>query len=45
MRGGRVVLYSNQMAWIAGTEPVSVFEYNGNGRIDVAGVVWLFDRL
>ena len=40
-----VVLYFNQMAWIAGNEPVSLFDYNGNGRIDFADVVWLFNNL
>ncbi len=26
-------------------EPVSAFDYNGNGRIDFADVVWLFNNL
>jgi PKD repeat protein len=43
-RGG-VVLYFNQMTWIAANEPLSAFDYNGNGRIDFAGVVWLFNHL
>ncbi len=40
-----VVLYFNQMAWIAANEPVECFDYNGNGRVDFADVVWLFNRL
>jgi PKD repeat protein len=40
-----VVLYFNQMAWIAANEPVAAFDYNGNGRIDFADVVWLFNNL
>ena len=40
-----VVLYFNQMSWIAENEPVSAFDYNDNGRIDFADVVWLFNGL
>jgi len=40
-----VVLYFNQMAWIAVNEPVGLFDYNGNRRIDFADVVWLFNHL
>ena len=40
-----VVLYFNQMTWIAGNEPTELFDYNGNGRIDFADVVWLFNNL
>ena len=40
-----VVLYFNQMTWIAANEPVAAFDYNGNGRIDFADVVWLFNHL
>jgi PKD repeat protein len=40
-----VVLYFNQMTWIAANEPVAAFDYNGNGRIDFADVVWLFNAL
>jgi PKD repeat protein len=40
-----VVLYFNQMTWIAANEPVPAFDYNGNGRIDFADVVWLFNNL
>ena len=40
-----IVLYFNQMTWIAGNEPLAAFDCNGNGRIDVADVVWLFNRL
>jgi chitinase len=40
-----VVLYFNQITWIAANEPVAAFDYNGNGRIDFADVVWLFAHL
>jgi beta propeller repeat protein len=40
-----VVLYFNQMTWIANNEPVLLFDYNGNGRIDFADVVALFNAL
>ncbi len=40
-----VVLYFNQMTWIATNEPVAAFDYNGNSRIDFADVVWLFTHL
>ncbi len=40
-----VVLFFNQMTWIAENEPLGAFDYNGNGRIDFADVVWLFNNL
>ena len=40
-----VVLYFNQMSWIAANEPVLRFDFNNNGRIDFADVVWLFNSL
>ncbi len=40
-----VVLYFNQMPWIAANEPVSLFDYTGNARIDFGDVVRLFERL
>ena len=40
-----VVLFFNQMTWIADREPPGAFDYNGNGRIDFADVVWLFNNL
>jgi PKD repeat protein len=40
-----VVLYFNQMTWIAANEPTALFDCNSNGRIDFADVVWLFDHL
>ena len=40
-----VLLYFNQMSWIAANEPVPAFDYNNNGRIDFADVVWLFNHL
>ena len=30
---------------IADHEPLEAFDYNGNGRIDFADVVWLFNHL
>ncbi|NLX48744.1 MAG: PKD domain-containing protein [Methanospirillum sp.] len=39
-----VVLFFNQMAWIAENEPLEAFDFNGNGRIDFADVVSLFNR-
>ena len=40
-----VVLYFNQMEWIAAHEPVSAFDLNGNGRIDFADIVKLFGEI
>ena len=40
-----VVLYFNQMTWIAANEPIASFDCNGNGRIDFADVVALFNAL
>jgi len=40
-----VVLYFNQMSWIAANEPVAAFDYNTHGRIDFADVVELFTNL
>ena len=40
-----VVLFFNQMTWIAANEPVAAFDFNGNGRIDFADVVQLFNGL
>jgi PKD repeat protein len=40
-----VVLYFNQMEWIAAHEPVSAFDLNGNGRIDFADIVRLFGEI
>jgi PKD repeat protein len=40
-----VVLFFNQLSWVAANEPVDHFDYNGNGRIDFADVVALFNRL
>ncbi len=42
---GDVALFFNQLAWIAEQAPVSLFDYNKNGRIDFADVVTLFDNL
>ena len=40
-----VVLFFNQVSWIAANEPIAAFDYIGNGRIDFADVVWLFNNL
>jgi PKD repeat protein len=40
-----VVLYFNQMDWIAGNEPASAFDFNHNGQIDFNDVVQLFKLL
>jgi hypothetical protein len=40
-----VVLYFNQMEWIAANEPVKAFDLNGNGRIDFADIVRLFGEI
>ncbi len=37
-----VVLYFNQMTWIAANEPLAAFDVNKNGRIDFADVTALF---
>ncbi|MEN6341306.1 MAG: dockerin type I domain-containing protein [Methanospirillum sp.] len=40
-----VVLFFNQLSWIATNEPMAAFDCNDNGRIDFADVVWLFNHL
>ncbi len=40
-----VVLFFNQILWIAANGPISAFDYNGNGHIDFADVIWLFNNL
>ncbi|MEN6343088.1 MAG: NosD domain-containing protein [Methanospirillum sp.] len=40
-----VVLFFNQVAWIAENAPVSVFDHNDNGRIDFGDIVALFGGL
>lgn len=40
-----VVLYFNQMEWIAENEPVSAFDLNGDGRIDFADIVMSFGEI
>ncbi len=40
-----IVLYFNQMTWIAANEPTVPFDFNANGRVDFADVVALFNRL
>ena len=40
-----VVLFFNQMTWIAANEPISAFDFNNNSRIDFADVVRLFEKL
>ncbi|HIH03028.1 MAG TPA: PKD domain-containing protein [Methanoregulaceae archaeon] len=40
-----IVLYFNQMTWIAANEPVAAFDFNANGRIDFSDIVWLFNHV
>jgi len=40
-----VVLYFNQVTWIAANEPVSAFDLNANGRIDFEDIVALFNEI
>jgi PKD repeat protein len=40
-----VVLFFNQMDWIADNEPVDAFDFNKNGKIDFGDVVSLFIRI
>jgi PKD repeat protein len=40
-----VVLFFNQMDWIADNEPISAFDFNQNGTIDFNDIVILFNRL
>ncbi len=40
-----VILYFNQVSWIAANESTTAFDYNENGRIDFADVLWLFNNL
>ena len=40
-----VVLYFNQMDWIADNEPVGAFDFNRNGQIDFNDIVVLFNEL
>ncbi|WP_440950231.1 carbohydrate-binding protein [Methanosphaerula subterraneus] len=40
-----VVLFFNQLDWIAENEPVSAFDFNKNGQIDFNDIVILFNEL
>jgi PKD repeat protein len=40
-----VVLFFNQMDWIAANEPVTAFDFNKNGSVDFDDVVLLFNTL
>jgi len=40
-----VVLFFDQMDWIAANEPVTAFDMNGNGRIDFDDIVELYDTI
>jgi len=40
-----VVLYFNQMQWIAANEPVCPLDLNHNKRIDFADIVALFNEI
>ena len=38
-------LFFDQVSWIAANEPIACFDCNGNGRIDFADIVRLFNAL
>jgi len=40
-----VVIFFNNMEYIAGNEPVQYFDFNGNGRIDFDDIVEMFWRV
>lgn len=40
-----IVLFFDQLSWVAASEPTAAFDYNDSGRIDFADVVWLFNHL
>ena len=40
-----VVLYFNQMDWIASNEPVATFDFNGNSQIEFNDIVMLFTTI
>lgn len=40
-----IILFFQQMNWIAGNEPVELFDDNRNGGIDFADLIWLFQHL
>jgi len=40
-----VVIFFNQMDWIAGNEPISLFDFNRNGQIDFNDIVRLFNMV
>ncbi len=40
-----ILIYFNQMEWIATNGPVDRFDFNGNGLVDFADVVSLFNAL
>jgi chitinase len=40
-----VVLFFDEMDWIAANEPVAAFDFNGNGRIDFDDIVELYGEI
>ena len=40
-----VVLFFDQLDWIAANEPVSAFDPNGNSRADFDDIVRIFEEL
>ena len=40
-----VVLFFNQMDWIADNEPIRAFDFNADGQIDFNDIVLLFNSL
>ena len=45
LRFNDVVIFFNNLEWIAANEPVAAFDLNGNGRIDFNDVVKVFQEL
>lgn len=40
-----IILYFQQMQWIAQNEATLQFDYNANGGVDFADIIWLFNHL
>lgn len=40
-----VVLFFNEMDWMADHEPVGAFDMNGNGRLDFSDITLLYDEI
>jgi PKD repeat protein len=40
-----VIVFFENTDWIAANEPIALFDFNGNGRIDFADIVLLYDEV